>query len=318
VSSGGALSTLDVVVGLVFVFFLMSVVCSALNEALSAIFGWRAKTLEEAIRGLVGDPELQGEAKDLATQVLDHWRIAQLSDPKTRSAKRRKPSYIPPRAFSLAVTQTLAHKAAPPDDDDRGPTPWQQDDAKVLTRVQLGIDELPLGPARAGLQTAAHHASDEVEQFRRNLEAGFDDTMERASGWYKRKVQLVIAVIAAVVAIGFNVDAVHVGTRLWNDQVTRTAVADQAVRQTSTAQGAADAAERVQQLQLPVGWGAGNAPTDVVSWLSHVPGWIITITALSAGAPFWFDVLSRLARLRATGLPAQPRSLSDNTGTSNP
>jgi hypothetical protein len=315
-AGGGALSTLDVVIGLVFVFFLMSVVCSALNEALSAIFGWRAKTLEEAIRGLVGDPELQGQAKDLATEVLDHWRIAQLSDPRAKSAKRRKPSYIPPRAFSLAVTQTLATKAQPPGgEDDGGPTPWQQDDAKVLTRVQRGIDELPPGQARIGLQTAAHHASDEVEQFRRNLEAGFDDTMERASGWYKRKVQLVIAVIAAVVAIGFNVDAVHVGTRLWNDQVTRTAVADQAVRQSSTAQGAADAAEHVQQLQLPVGWGAGNAPTGLVSWLSHVPGWIITITALSAGAPFWFDVLSRLARLRATGLPAQPRSLSDNTGT---
>jgi hypothetical protein len=312
-SGGGALATLDVVIGLVFVFFLLSVVCSALNEALAALLGWRAKTLEEAIQGLVGDPEIQGQAQDLATEVLDHWRIAQLSDAKSRSAKRRKPSYIPPRAFSLAVTQTLANKEPPVDDG--GPTPWQADDARVLASVQRGIDQLPTGQARTGLQTAARHASEEVDQFRRLLESGFDDTMERASGWYKRKVQFVIAVIAAVVAIGGNVDAVHIGTRLWNDQVTRTAVARQAVRQSDSAQGAANAATQVRQLQLPVGWGAGNAPTDLVSWLSRVPGWMITITALSAGAPFWFDVLSRLARLRATGVPSQPRSLSDRAGT---
>ena len=30
-------------------------------------------------------------------------------------------------------------------------------------------------------------------------------------------------------------------------------------------------------------------------------GWVLTATAVSLGAPFWFDLLSRVAKLRGTG-----------------
>ena len=48
---------------------------------------------------------------------------------------------------------------------------------------------------------------------------------------------------------------------------------------------------------------------------ARIPGWLITIAALSLGAPFWFDLLSRVARLRGSGVPERPRSLSDTAGT---
>jgi hypothetical protein len=134
--------------------------------------------------------------------------------------------------------------------------------------------------------------------------------MERASGWYKRKVQLMLAVISAVVVIGFNVDTVHVATVLWRDAPVRSAVASQAAKQADT-QTAADAAAKVDQLQLPVGWGK-NTPDPL---LNAVPGWLIAIAALNLGAPFWFDLLSRFARLRGGGVPERPRSLNDSTGT---
>ena len=35
--------------------------------------------------------------------------------------------------------------------------------------------------------------------------------------------------------------------------------------------------------------------------LGHVFGWLATILALMLGAPFWFDVLGRFAKLRNTG-----------------
>jgi hypothetical protein len=42
-----------------------------------------------------------------------------------------------------------------------------------------------------------------------------------------------------------------------------------------------------------------------------VAGWLITVAAVSLGAPFWFDLLSRLARLRGSGPPETSRPLSD-------
>jgi hypothetical protein len=41
--------------------------------------------------------------------------------------------------------------------------------------------------------------------------------------------------------------------------------------------------------------------------LDHDAGWLLlTITAISLGAPFWFDTLGRLSRLRSSGKPETP------------
>jgi hypothetical protein len=74
---------------------------------------------------------------------------------------------------------------------------------------------------------------------------------------------------------------------------------------------AAQAVDAVEELGLPVGWGP-NAPDSV---FKAIPGWLIAIAALNLGAPFWFDLLSRLARLRGSGLQERPRALSDTTAT---
>jgi divalent metal cation (Fe/Co/Zn/Cd) transporter len=50
----GDLPALDVAIGLAFLFFLLSTVCSAIKEAIANLLGWRAKTLEDAIRKLLG------------------------------------------------------------------------------------------------------------------------------------------------------------------------------------------------------------------------------------------------------------------------
>jgi hypothetical protein len=134
--------------------------------------------------------------------------------------------------------------------------------------------------------------------------------MERASGWYKRKAQLVLAILAAIFAIGMNVDSVRIATHLYNDEAVRTAVVEQV--QTGDPQDAADAVSQIEQLQLPVGWGADNRPAGAGGWIGALAGWLITIAALNLGAPFWFDLLSRLSRQRGVGIPEKPgRVLSD-------
>jgi len=115
-------------------------------------------------------------------------------------------------------------------------------------------------------------AGGDVDAFRRNLEAWFDDTMARVSGWYKRKAQWILAVLGVIIAIGLNANTLTMGERLWKDPAVRNAVVGQATR----------------------------------DGLHAVFGWLLTIAAISLGAPFWFDTLSRLARLRGTGKPEAP------------
>ena len=330
---------LDVAIGLAFLFFLLSTAASAVNEGIASILGWRAKTLEDAIRNVLDDPEVKRGWKewfgrvdktglkepsavasehdgvrvppDLTSALFDHWRIqALVRNPRSSLRRRRRPSYLPPRAFSLAVAETLAEGAP---DRPEGASLWQQADEEILERAQEVLRSLPRGQVRNVLQKAAANANGTLEGFRTQVETAFDEAMERASGWYKRKVQLVLVLIAAAAAIGLNVDSTRVGARLWNDDAVRAAVVAKANE--TEPQQAADAVSRVEQLHLPVGWGAENAPDDVAGALRRIPGWLITIAALSLGAPFWFDLLSRLARLRGSGVPERPRSLSDTAGT---
>ena len=53
----GGLPALDLAVGLIAVFFLLSTALSAINEGIANMLGWRAKTLEDAIRNMLGDPQ---------------------------------------------------------------------------------------------------------------------------------------------------------------------------------------------------------------------------------------------------------------------
>jgi hypothetical protein len=322
----GGFAALDVAVGLVALFFLLSTALSALNEGISNILGWRAKTLEDALRNLVGEPQVKQGLRSwlgrvdpppdagarpedsLITTLWGHWRMkALVRDPGSKARRRARPSYLPPRAFSLALAETIAAGAP---DSDLKKSPWEQTDDVLLERVLAAAKELPEGQLQDVVRKAALNAHKSLDGFRAQVEHLFDDSMERASGWYKRKVQMTLLVLATVVVIGLNVDTTRVATSLWNDAPLRAAVATRA-SDTGTPGDAAAAVEAIDELKLPVGWGA-NAPDNV---LTAIPGWLIAIAALNLGAPFWFDLLSRLARLRGSGLPERPRSLSDNVGT---
>jgi hypothetical protein len=330
----GGLEVLDVAIGLVALFFLLSTALSSINEAISSILGWRAKTLEDALANLVGDPKVQKDLKTWAKGGLglveakpaaatgdapgapivptlwDHWRMkALVRNPESKLRRRARPSYLPPRAFSLALAETIAGGAPDRAGVDTDKSPWQQSDDKILARVIAAADELPDGGLKELVEKAAVNAHQTLDGFRAQIEHLFDDSMERASGWYKRKVQLVLAILATIVVIGLNVDTVHVATRLWNDPALRQSLAAQAAQPEAT--DATAVRDEIQALGLPVGWG-DNAPDSV---LDALPGWIIAIAALNLGAPFWFDLLSRLARLRGSGLQERPRALSDTTAT---
>jgi hypothetical protein len=180
------------------------------------------------------------------------------------------------------------------------------------------------------------------EKLLASLESSFDGVMNRVSGWYKRYAAIVLAVLAFIAAGALNVDSYAIGTRLWKNDAVRNAIATQAANVTAAqcaqpantstsgkggttgASGATGASStagistakqpklslelatqcitRLHALALPIGWGKENRPTGW-GWASKPFGLIVTAFALMLGAPFWFDTLSRLARLRSTGNP---------------
>ena len=54
--------------------------------------------------------------------------------------------------------------------------------------------------------------------------------MDRVSGWYKRRTQLALFVIALTIVGAINGDSFTLAQRLWKDEALRTAVVSAACR----------------------------------------------------------------------------------------
>ena len=310
------LPALDVAIGLSFMFLLLSLLASAVQEMLASLFALRAKTLEQGLRNMLADPDApappEGNTRDLVFAIYTH--------PLIRSLYRdtRLPSYIAPRSFALALIDTIAPDVALTADDG---TPKADHD--IIRETREAIVGLGLPAAVSGrLLGLLDDARGDLDAFRFNIEAWFDDTMARVSGWYKRMTQVIIALVAIVVTIALNANALTMGERLWRDPTLRSAVAQQAGTATGTTEGATARdrvnnavanVEDVTKLGVPIGWAQSNpddprhvALSSVSGIARGVGGWLLTVLALSLGAPFWFDTLSRLSRLRGSGKPETP------------
>jgi hypothetical protein len=149
--------------------------------------------------------------------------------------------------------------------------------------------------------------------------------MDRVSGWYKRKTQLIMLVIAVIVCFLFNLDTIMYAKLLFYNKDVRAVVvtaAQEHIRRiendtskTSSEKNSALKSELLK-LDLPLGWAQkpdSNSVYDelyanpslcdfnVNEWLLKLAGILCTVFAICLGAPFWFDTLSKFINLRGAG-----------------
>ena len=82
----------------------------------------------------------------------------------------------------------------------------------VLNSLLIGMGE----PNREG--------EDFLQTIQIRIETWFNETMERLSGWYKRKAQVTTFGIALIIAMLFNIDSIQVSNYLWREPTLRQAV----------------------------------------------------------------------------------------------
>jgi hypothetical protein len=195
------------------------------------------------------------------------------------------------------------------------------------------------------MTTAIVQAGGDREKIVAGLARWYDEAMDRLSGWYKRRIAVFLLGYAILLTALFNLDAIGVARTLWQDGTVRAAavtasagaVSASPAGRTSPAgaddgtasgaqsddQGPREATDRAVQavrdasaLSLPIGWvhatdgreDPREVPNTLADWLVKVGGLLISCLALTAGAPFWFDLLGRLVNMRDTGPKPRPAS----------
>jgi hypothetical protein len=326
------LQILEVAIGLAFVFTLVSLACSTVNEWIAGLLGRRGRVLWQGVANLVGS-ELQGrmEASQLFQGLrLESWldRIFARLFPKY---DRSQPSYVNTPGFVLTLLAAVSPGGIP------------QDTATLKAAIQGMPAEVP-EKVRKALLALVEEAGQDLEKAKENLGRWFDAAMDALAGRYKRWSQQVLFVLGLAAAVVLGIDAVEIGTKLWTNDSLRAAMNQAAtdfVQQQTAARAAAppagtatagaastgqkpgSAAETVKELRSLqsslLQFDYALSPADrrqagqsYLRWLwLHWAGFVLTGVAASLGGPFWFDLLNRLVDLRLAGKKPEPSTRSD-------
>ena len=346
--------TLEVAIGMAFLFLFVSIICTAVKEWLEGLFKWRAMDLERALRTLLADADGSITSQLLRHPLLDslfagHYDPTQLRSswltPGKRSLhmrlsqRRHLPSYIPAAQFATALIDSVL----------RGPMP-EADQSPDSPPVALSADALrqrALALASPHLQrvvlTALDHSAGDLAAVRVNIEQWFNGSMDRASGWYKRRTQAILFMLGLGTAVVMNIDALYVMQRLILDKTFREVVVKQAATVSAPADAASspppqrlsDAKRALRDVGMPMGWRDWSVPPTLpaaagitvslplprqlcapvegaacqrgqwlgADWWLVLAGWVVTAYAVMLGAPFWFDLLNKFMVIRSTVKP---------------
>ena len=121
------------------------------------------------------------------------------------------------------------------------------------------------------IEVVSEKTENALQQVRKNIEEWFNNSMDRLSGWYKRRSQVLAFMIGISIAILLNVDSIQLAIQLWRDPIVREALvaqADALVQQNPDGLPGADAGQllaldiQINQLNIPVGWIGTSLPAD--------------------------------------------------------
>jgi len=177
---------IDVAVSLCFIYLLYATIVTTVVEIINTLTKARAKMLKKSIEDLLFNDQWKAIRGDI------------LKSPYILSLQRTEdsfPSYIPAKNFTLAVLGALN------DNQKNGIT----------------LDNLPpeLKPL---FQNVISLSENKIESISESIETFYDNAMERVTGWFKRRSQIITFIISLIIAVGFNVDSVRITKTLWQDK----------------------------------------------------------------------------------------------------
>lgn len=223
---------IDILISLCLVFALFSGLVSGVSELLAQIVKMRGKVLYEGVAVILGELSNNSYTKTgkflrifgltekaiskpsgLTAQLFAHPLIDTLSQPGSKA------SYIESSNFSTALVQVLS-----------GDGTW------ASLRQSLDDRSKPLGQLFGPM---LDEANGDIDKFKSSVESHFNSVMDRVSGWYKRRTQGMMFFIALALAVGLNINTIHITNHLKNNPEQVAKLVNLAKEQTTEIEAAA-------------------------------------------------------------------------------
>ena len=358
----GLAAIVEVIVGMVFLYILLSILVTEINSFVSRASRLRARNLRNTLNQIIEDPVMRAKVYThpliqlvKADPVLPTQRISREEAAKIAGGSIGSVDWIEPQTFVDVVLGTVkvvsdqqlfgalinVIDGMPSGPERRGlrlmvnrvistgegmtelrqalrfvqQSRYRSALADALNQIDEDISQLGLQPSAnvsvmAGIRqidnpyfrnalSTVMASAENVQDARANLENWFNNAMNRASANYSSKMKSLSIVVALVIALGVNIDTLHIARTLWEDPIRRVQISNEVSYSVQSGQlqgsvddvgqddqgftasqaqpetgvedvigAGAEVANRlqaIQDLRLPVGWtfeDVSNRPAD--------------------------------------------------------
>jgi hypothetical protein len=325
------LKSLDILIGFSVIMLVVSMSVTLIIQWILNLLGMRGKKLVQGVIALLKqiDPDLltTERATELAGRILGHPMLAaepgKLAEVVQREdlvktilavAAGAAAAQTAAAGAGATVTTTAEAPARTPSDAERAlvqalakagiPNPAATLDAVRMASMRMEAEKPELA---THVREAIAVIQQAESQFVARLNGTFDQTMERVSHSFSRYSRIWAIGISLVLALVLQLDSFRMMNRLALDDTLRTALVQQAQAVAPPAAGSPPLDETTRQNLVQLRQLATDSlitwPTDWESWKqemarSSIFGLLLTAALLSLGAPFWFNALGDLLKLR--------------------
>ncbi|MBK8146053.1 MAG: hypothetical protein IPK62_14225 [Bacteroidetes bacterium] len=295
---------LEVAISLIVIYFLLSTVVSFINEIIALIISSRGKLLRESIRQLLVD----NQNSDLVTKIYDNHHINKLRIFSWIKPQGYLPANIPAEHFSSSLLETIGSIHVTNQMD--------------LQNAIASISNEPLKNKLTLLLNQLDGTQQDLHHFKQKIEEWYNLQMNIVSEVYRLRSRVVVFCISLVVCIWLNINSINLANyyyhhkeqremmvkfadRIEQDQFTKidNTLADSAKYKLLIAQRNA-VMDSVKALEIPIGDPgkilaySTTGKFEIWATLLRIFGILISVCCLTMGAPFWFDMMKKLAGLR--------------------
>jgi hypothetical protein len=335
------LPVLDFTISIVFVFFLFSLLAASLLELVNTVKKRRSRMLRDAIDKVFNDPKNKNFAELLYIQpIISASRKDAKSLPSYLSAEDFTSALIDVITEEGRIIKIGMNAAGTEQEVITNTLP----SADGLENFRKGLATLQPSDLNRLLTSLSQFVKDS-EELNKKLSSWYNNYMDRVSGWFKTKSNKILFVLSAIVVLFVNVDFFHLANEFWNNDDLRNQIVASAVQSVDEGispkvlnnfdsvagpqvtdinelkeelrlkyNAAEEVYKDINSQNIPVGWNIVKANflektrNSDKFWIVifNLFGLLISTLAISRGAPFWFDTLSKLVNLRNSGKKPEP------------
>ncbi len=296
------MKSLDILLGLTVVLLLASMAVTVLTQIWTSLFNTRGTHLRDGLTDLLNQLHAalsSGDSKAIVEHILTHplirdggHRLGSLihRDELTRllleAGAGQGPHQLPERTRSALQNALASNGIADP--------------GATLERIR-GI-ALSLETTNPTLAASARHdlaiLQGASSDFVAKINGWFDQTIDRISARFTFTTRQITLVNSLLVAAVIQLDAVALVNRLSTDDALRSSLVQKAYAEEKLS------AMDPRQLSLLAAHDIFPLASTFHDWTNQwhpakVPGVAISVLLLSLGAPFWFEALKNMLRLRS-------------------